>query len=310
MKKYKVAVLLSTYNPARQYLCEQVDSLLNQSYPVDLIIRDDGSTDRKHYCELEKYSQYENVYVIYGSNKGVFGSFMELLVYAKTKEYNFVGFSDQDDIALPYKVQRAVSMLSKYSDAVPLLYFSQMQYVDENLNKMGMPNINSSKLTLKNALFESSINGNLMFINRQALDIVTMCYPNTYSMHDWWVYVCVSAFGMVLYDDEVTLLYRQHNHNVVGGTSSFLKLSIMRIRRLINSETEIYPIYAQAKDFASQFDGKINMSSDTQKILDNLLRSKVNFIKRIKYAFSRDNFQRQKSVDNLLLRFMILLNFY
>ena len=42
----KVCVLMSTYN-GEKYLKEQLDSILNQnSIIVDILIRDDGSTDK------------------------------------------------------------------------------------------------------------------------------------------------------------------------------------------------------------------------------------------------------------------------
>ena len=42
----KVAILMSTYNGER-YLAEQIQSIIDQSYPNwTLYIRDDGSTDR------------------------------------------------------------------------------------------------------------------------------------------------------------------------------------------------------------------------------------------------------------------------
>lgn len=46
-KKYpKVIVLMSTYN-GEQYIKEQIESILNQTYPnMELYIRDDGSKDQ------------------------------------------------------------------------------------------------------------------------------------------------------------------------------------------------------------------------------------------------------------------------
>lgn len=42
----KVSVVMATYN-GEEYIVEQLDSIINQSYPVDeIIICDDKSTDR------------------------------------------------------------------------------------------------------------------------------------------------------------------------------------------------------------------------------------------------------------------------
>jgi len=42
----KVSVVMCTYN-GEKYLKEQLDSILNQTYPIyEIIIQDDASTDR------------------------------------------------------------------------------------------------------------------------------------------------------------------------------------------------------------------------------------------------------------------------
>lgn len=46
----KVAILMSTYNGER-YLAEQIQSIIDQSYPNwTLYIRDDGSTENPSRC--------------------------------------------------------------------------------------------------------------------------------------------------------------------------------------------------------------------------------------------------------------------
>ena len=52
----KVQILLSTYN-GEEYIREQLDSILGQSYPdVDILIRDDGSTDDT-FVILKEYEE-------------------------------------------------------------------------------------------------------------------------------------------------------------------------------------------------------------------------------------------------------------
>ena len=59
MNKKKIVVLLSTYN-GEKYLKEQIDSILNQksSHQIDLMIRDDGSSDGT----IEILKSYEEKY--------------------------------------------------------------------------------------------------------------------------------------------------------------------------------------------------------------------------------------------------------
>ena len=56
----KVCVLMSTYN-GEKYLKEQLDSILNQnSIIVDILIRDDGSTDKTLNILYEYNKKYKN----------------------------------------------------------------------------------------------------------------------------------------------------------------------------------------------------------------------------------------------------------
>ena len=77
----KVVVLLSSYN-GEKYIRRQMDSILNQSYEsIELIIRDDGSTDDTVSIIKEYQSTYEGIRLVEGKNIGFLQSFMELLSY-------------------------------------------------------------------------------------------------------------------------------------------------------------------------------------------------------------------------------------
>ena len=75
----RVQVLMSTYNGER-FLEEQIESLLSQSWKnLEILIRDDGSTDGTMEI-LERYCmRYSNIQVFAGENVGVAKSFFELL---------------------------------------------------------------------------------------------------------------------------------------------------------------------------------------------------------------------------------------
>ena len=92
----KICVLMSTYN-GDKYIIEQIESILNQKkVNVELLIRDDGSTDKTLEI-LEEYSKkYKNLKYYSGQNLKTARSFMDLLFRAG--EYEYYSFSDQDDV--------------------------------------------------------------------------------------------------------------------------------------------------------------------------------------------------------------------
>ena len=113
----KALVLLSTYN-GENYIEELLDSLLGQTYPIDILIRDDGSSDNTYNIVLEYQKKYDNIYFISGENKGFVKSFTTLVCEKRVEHYQWIAFCDQDDIWLPDKVERAVNALKKYKNQV------------------------------------------------------------------------------------------------------------------------------------------------------------------------------------------------
>ena len=74
----KVQILLSTYN-GEEYIREQLDSILAQTYPdVDILIRDDGSSDDTFVILKEYEEMHSNIRAYQGENIGVNQSFFEL----------------------------------------------------------------------------------------------------------------------------------------------------------------------------------------------------------------------------------------
>jgi len=103
----KVSVIIPTYNGSR-YICQTVESVLNQSYrDWELIIIDDGSTDQTAKL-LEPYRDRVNYY--YQGNQGV-ASARNLGL--KMAQGDYINFLDHDDILLPDKLALQVAVFDK-----------------------------------------------------------------------------------------------------------------------------------------------------------------------------------------------------
>lgn len=105
----KVSVVIATYN-GEKYICEQLESILNQTYPIfEILIKDDCSTD--HTIEIvEKYQKvYPNIRLVQNDNNvGVWTNFLEGF-YLATGEY--IAYCDQDDIWLPNRIERMIPFM-------------------------------------------------------------------------------------------------------------------------------------------------------------------------------------------------------
>ena len=129
----KVQILMSTYN-GEEFVREQLDSILAQSYPdVDILIRDDGSQDDTFVILKEYEERHSNIRAYQGENIGVNKSFFELL-RKSNQEAAYIGFCDQDDYWLPEKIEKAAEQLERLDG--PALYCSAKTLVDENLEPL------------------------------------------------------------------------------------------------------------------------------------------------------------------------------
>ncbi len=240
MRKNKVCVLLSSYN-CNEFIYEQVDSILRQvDVQVEIIIRDDGSTDNKSIKILHDISKlHPDIDIIMGENVGVASSFFRLMQYS-CNQSNFYAFSDQDDIWEENKLLTALQHLNSNKSSLPLLFCSRQAYVSESANPIGFSSIPKRKLLLGNALIENICTGCTAVFNQNLLESSLRPFPNIAAnsdnttpviMHDWWLYLTASATGKVIYSPKPLVRYRQHSSNLIGAPRTYLE----KVRRRYQS---------------------------------------------------------------------------
>lgn len=305
----RVQVLLSTYN-GEAYIHDQLKSLSSQQHQEWTIqIRDDGSSDHTlQEVKLWKEQHPGSVSLKNGSNIGVISSFFELIQGADD-QIDYFCFCDQDDVWLPGKIKCAIDQLEKIDQRLPMMLFTSTQLVDVTLNPLGIwPEKPLKEPSFYNALVQNIAVGATVTFNRAALQLIRSHMPNTdhVLMHDWWFYLCISAFGKVLYHPEPSILYRQHGNNAVGGETSKLgklkkKWASFRKHRgshkLVEQAREFHRLYAselQDKDKLQQLEWFIAPRGGIEQRLAYLRRSKL---------------YRQSRIENFLFRFLVLIKY-
>jgi len=300
----RVQVLLSTYN-GQKYLNELLEGVLNQDFPnVQVLARDDGSTDGT-LAVLRRYATRENVRVMQGENLGVVGSFFALLAES-SPDVEFIALCDQDDVWLPGKVAAAVDMLAQLNEQKPLLYCSRVEFVDRDLGSLGFTEAYREP-GFSNAVVENIATGCTIVINQATRKLVLSSLPRWALMHDWWLYLVVSAFGEVVYDRRSFIKYRQHAANAVGGTPDFLKDFLRRLKRFLAPQNSNYRISGQAEEFLRCFGP--DLESPEKELLQRFLASRKSWRSRLQYALKPEVY-RHSPFYNALLRLLILWGRY
>ena len=214
---------MSTYN-GEAYLEAQIESILGQSvneYQLELLVRDDGSSDSTRDI-LARYAALGLLKWYSGDNLGPRDSFMNLIRTTPSTSL-YYALSDQDDVWLPGKLERAIRALTRHADNQPSLYYGRTKLVDNKLQPIGLGPVPAKGHSLKQAVLSTSCTGCTIVFNKCFLDILKQATPPFEIMHDNWIFKLASAFNAhMLPDNKPFILYRQHSANVIGAHSNAL----------------------------------------------------------------------------------------
>lgn len=271
-----IAILLACYNGAAN-LREQLDSYCAQTLaPALLIVSDDGSTDASRALLADFAATHPElpVQLIEGPRQGAAQNFLHLL-RAVPPGIDMVAISDQDDVWLPEKLARGAAALAGIgqtrpeqtgteqtgtSQEQPALSTGSSWVCDADLAKLCRMPVPARPPDFRHALVQNIAGGNTMMLNRAALALLQAASLEARKLvvHDWWIYQIIAGVGgVVLYDPEPVLLYRQHSGNLIGANHGFvaksrrLKLLLIGRFRRWNS-INIKTLSASAHRFTAQ----------------------------------------------------------
>ncbi len=133
-----VSVIIPTYNRAH-IVYESIDSVLGQTYSNhEVIVVDDGSTDDT----LSKLSSYgDRIKLVSQRNGGPAAARNRGLVEARGE---LIAFQDSDDLWLPEKLERQVSLMERAGRSVPCCLTNiSMRWSDREITSFGVSWLNA-----------------------------------------------------------------------------------------------------------------------------------------------------------------------
>lgn len=203
--KALVSIALCTYN-GEAYLREQLDSIVNQSYPaIELIAVDDCSSDNTLKILEEYAAEYPFIQVCANpENLGYIRNFEKALGLCNG---DFIALSDQDDIWDLKKIEKQVKAIGDH-----LLIYHDSEFVDQNgqsLHRKMSDIMNLYRGDQPEAfLFFNCISGHSVLMKKELRDEL-LPFPNAY-FHDWWMGYVATNLGSIDFISECLVKYRQH----------------------------------------------------------------------------------------------------
>lgn len=234
-QRAKVAVLLAAYNGCN-WIEAQLASILAQTHvDVDVYISVDPSSDGTEAWCADYALAHSNVTVLppAGPFKGASRNFFRLLRDVDLSCYDYVAFSDQDDVWYTDKLQRAVTtMIAQGVDGYSSNVMAFWQDGRRLLVDKAQPQVSWDHL------FEAAGPGCTYVLSRPLAEdfkafLLDRWQPvQGIDLHDWFCYAFARSRGYVWHiDSRPGLDYRQHERNQVGVNSG-LSSALTRWRKI------------------------------------------------------------------------------
>lgn len=306
MTNQRVLVLMSSYN-GEKYIEEQILSIMNQEseYQIDLLIRDDGSTDNTCdiIIELQKVF-YARIKLIKGERLGYNASFFTLICQAEG--YLYYALSDQDDVWLPNKIQAACEKLRNENNDKPLLYASTSFLVGDDLKPYGTTRKQVRELTMYNTIVQNICPGHTQVMNNALLALLKedLDYSKIY-VYDSWIANIANLYGKIVFDNQSYTYYRQHQANQLGSGSRRIQRIHIGKKRIAKGDGKKY---RQQIEYFTHINETMLICMNYFHELSLFIASE-SFVQRLKYIF-QGKLHRQSKTETLAFYIAILCGMF
>lgn len=282
----KICVLMTSYNP-KKYILDQVKSIIDQKdVLVDIVIRDDASTDLTWLNEVMK--RYPQITVIRGKkNLGVIKNVWQLIDYAnqEKQDYDFFAYSDQDDVWMPDKLTTGINVLKKSQSTRPNLYYTNLLLTDQNLNPNG--NLFPTGVVKSNLgqglaqIFEFACTS--IFNKTMVNELATI--PKEFMQFDHLIYYMAIIRGKAYFDNTPYIYYRQHGENVSGNKKHDIHYILSKLSIVVPKPSETDSSFKNISKYLLKYFEK-DLTIEQREIVFKVANYK-SFLSRIKIICDR-----------------------
>ena len=203
-----ISVCVAAFN-GEKYIEEQILSVLrNLDSQDEIIISDDGPSDRTRRIVDDLAEKDRRIRIIDGPRKGLIKNFENAIVHSKG---DIIFLCDQDDV---WKDNKVKTVLDIFENTDCTLVMHDACIVDSNLRILGCSffEFKKCKKGYWRNLIKNSYIGCCMAFKRSILDYA-IPFPDNIPMHDQWIGLLSERVGKVEFCNEQLLLYRRHSNN-------------------------------------------------------------------------------------------------
>ena len=304
-----ISVIMSVYKEPTEWLCQSIDSILNQTFPdfEFIIICDnpeynDGIKKLKDYavkdCRINLIFNEENIGLTKSLNKGL-----------KVSKGKYVARMDADDISLPTRLEKQYEYMENHPDVI-VLGTMLKRFGHETCKTWWEPNeaANYSDDDLKaQMLFGNCIAHPTAMIRKDVLSLNHITYDESYRhSQDYRLWEQLMPFGKFAKLKDVLLNYRVSEQQITKSNS----LSQSNLSFTISYRCQYY--WLESMGFAFNIE---EIQNEPFKILDEIktrksLRNSKSFKAFVQFVYlnSQDGKKRLASFVKGDFRYMTIWN--
>lgn len=216
-----ISVAMASFN-GEKHIKRQIESILvNLSEQDELVISDDGSTDKT--LEIVQSFEDKRIKIFMNPGKGVNQNFSNALLHCKG---DYIFLSDQDDVWYDHKIDKVMNIFKEGS----YLIVEHNAVVTDAEGNILVPSFFEHRRVRSGVvqnIIRNTYHGCCMALDATIVNQVVPM-PKRGCFHDQWIGIIADHLGKVFFLDEILMEYKRYKNN----TSSFTQ----------------YPFYIQLKN--------------------------------------------------------------
>jgi len=202
----RVSVIVPVFN-GELHLPETLDALCSQTLiDIEVLVIDDGSVDRS--AQIVRACRDTRVRLVHQDNRGLAHALNRGLAEARAA---YVARNDQDDISVPHRLERQLSIMESRPDA-KALFAAWTKFGQRRgwANQEKIADHKSGTVRESHPFEDGCLLASTMFARVAALREVGGFRQEYYPSDDWDLQLRLCAAGTVLLINEALVAYRLH----------------------------------------------------------------------------------------------------
>lgn len=246
----KLSVALCTYN-GENFIESQINSIINQSYPIDeIVICDDNSKDNTLKILFDLKKIYDNLIIF--QNEKTLGTIKNFEKAISKTSGDLIFLADQDDIWINSKVNKINNFFRENTWCN--LVFTNAMLIDDSENQLKNTLWEKWNFNLENQKKWKNNNNafNDLIFNNNKITGATICFRKELKKyilpidlpfgywHDSWLGLNAAATNSLGFINENLIFYRIHQNQQIGLNSNLKKEVILKSNKKFISLDEYF----------------------------------------------------------------------